>query len=677
MPSPNAVPIAPSHRVWVSARRAPFVRCLGALVILLAGWYAFAPALHGDWVWDDEAEIVQNALIKDPAGLGKIWRGEVLPDYFPLKSTVQWVQWHLWGNATAGYHVTNLGLHLLSALLVWRLLCRLGLRCGWLGGLLFALHPLTVESVAWIAELKNVLSLPPLLLAFDRFMAFTERGRRRDYAWAVGLFAAAMLCKTSVVALPVFLFVYLAWHRGRLERRDFRTVLPFLIIAVVLGAVTVWFQSTRAIGDLTIPSGGALERVGRAGLALGFYFGKCLVPIGLRPLYPRDILADSPWLGLLAWLAVALVFLGCWRRRATWGRHAILGLAWFVLNVGPVLGLINMSYLHFAWVADHFAYVSLVGLIGLVVAGAEMSWRHSRMGRGMVAGGAAVLAVAAVGQTRQHAALYQGDATLWRHILRQDPGSWIAHNNLATTLIRQRNLSEALHHADIAVRLRPVYPAGHFTRAAALINLGRLDEAKAEAALLVSEGPFVAELHLKLAAALLRANRVAEAIAHYEQTLRAKPDWAQAYKEFAVALFFAGRSVEALDYYDRGLQLAPDPETHSNYGVALAGAGRVNEAMQQYERSLRLKPGYPEAHYNYGIALAASGRPEEAKAHYEAALKAQPERAELHYNLGRALLQLGRRAPAEAAFVEALRLNPALAEARQQLEALRQGANPP
>ena len=650
---------------------------LGAIVILVAGTIAFAPALRGDWVWDDDAEIVQNAVIKDPGGLGKIWRGEGLTDYFPLKSTVQWVQWRLWQDARVGYHVTNLALHLISALLVWRVLARLGLRCAWLGGLIFTLHPITVESVAWIAELKNVLSLPPLLLALDHWISFEQHGRRRDHGLAVALFAVAMLCKTSVVALPVFLLLFAWWRRGRIERKDFVSVLPLFAIAFALGLVTVWFQTTRAIGSWDIPSGGPFERIGRAGQAVLFYFTKCLLPAGLLPLYPRDAAAGPALLGWLAWVGVGGVAFVCWRWRATWGRHALLGLGWFILNLAPVIGLIDMAYLHFAWVADHFVYVPLIGLIGLAVAVADVSWRHAQGGRLAIAGAAAAIAIGALVQARGHAALYQGEAVLWRHVLQRTPDSAVAHNNLATALIRERAYAEALEHADAAIRAQPDYADAHFTRAAALVNLGRVDDAQAAVARLRDGGRRGAELHLKLGAAMLQANRVAEAIPHYESALRAVPNWAQAHKDFAVALYLAGRAPEALDHYDRGLRLEPDAQTHSNYGVALAAAGRVPDAIQQYERALRLQPGHPEAQYNYGIALAATGRLTEARAQFEAALRTQPGRAELHFNLGRTLQQLGQPAAAETEFREALRLNPRLREAAQQLEVIRRGAAPP
>lgn len=664
VPAPQA-----EHDAWF--RRPLALRWLGALIIVALGTYAFAPALHGDWVWDDDAEIVQNAAIKDPAALGKIWRGVDLPDYFPLKTTVQWLQWRAWQHATFGYHVTNLGLHLISALLLWRLLRRLGLLCGWVGGVLFALHPITTESVAWIAELKNVLSLPPLLLALDRFITFREQARQRDAVLAVMWFAVAMLCKTSVVALPVFLLVYLWWRDDWKVPRSLKVLWPFFFISLALGAVTLWFQATRAIGSWVIPSGGILERLARAGMALGFYLEKCLFPAGLSPLYPRSVVADPALIGALVWAAAVALAWWCWRKRTTWGRHALLGLAWFGLNLAPVLGLIDMAYLHFSWVADHFVYLPLIGLIGLFVAEWERAWRRGAAVRVAATAFLLVLIAGATAATRRQAALYQGDLALWSHLLQHEPGSWYAHNNLATALIRERRFAEALEHADNAIRLQPVYPDARFTKAAALVNLQRLDEARAEASLLRPEGRRVAELHVSLAAALLRANRVAEAIEHYETSLRAEPDWAKAHKEVAVALHIAGRGQEALAHYERGLQLEPDAETHSNYGVALAAVGRVNEAMQHYEQALRLQPGYSEALYNLGIALRLVGRLEQSKAQLEAVLRAQPGRAEAHYNLGETFWQMKRSGEARAEFEEAARLNPSLPEPRARLEEMR------
>src|SRR5581483_3716287 len=224
-------------------------RALAVAVIVLAAGFAYAPVLHGDFVWDDHSEITHNDEIQAPDGLRRIWQGEGSLDYFPLKSSLQWLEWRLFHADTLGYHVANLALHLLGALLVWRLATRLGVRHGWLAGLIFALHPLAVESVAWIAEFKNVLSLPPLLLAAECYLTFDATGRRRAYAGALAWFIVALLCKTSVVTFPLALLLYAGWKRGRVAGRDVRAAAPFLAVAVALGLVTVWFQHHRAIGS--------------------------------------------------------------------------------------------------------------------------------------------------------------------------------------------------------------------------------------------------------------------------------------------------------------------------------------------------------------------------------------------------------------------------------------------
>jgi hypothetical protein len=188
-----------------------------AAIIVAAGLWIYWPALNGDWLWDDTMYVSQNPLLNDPAHLWKTWfqPGRFI-EYYPIEQTVQWVQWQLWGNYTLGYHLTNLGLHLLSAFLVWRLLGKLGLQFAWLGGLIFAIHPMMVESVAWISELKNTLSLPPFLLAMCAWIDYEERGRRNDYLRALAFFLVSMLCKIGVAPFPVIILLYAWWKGGGL-----------------------------------------------------------------------------------------------------------------------------------------------------------------------------------------------------------------------------------------------------------------------------------------------------------------------------------------------------------------------------------------------------------------------------------------------------------------------------
>jgi protein O-mannosyl-transferase len=667
-----------SHNPSVRSLMTPeWRRWLGVAVIVLAGVIAFGPAMHGDWVWDDDSEIVNNAVIKDPAGLRKIWAGAGTLDYFPLKTSVQWVQWRLFGPAPFGYHVTNLVLHLLSALLIWRLLRRLGVKYGWVGGLLFAVHPLTVESVAWIAELKNALSLPPLLLAFDRYIAFAEKGRRRDHLLALLLFAAAMLCKTSVVMLPVFLLVYAWWRRGRIAREDVVATVPFFAVSLLLGAVTVWFQHTRAIGEWEIAGGGMLERIGRAGAALVFYLWKSVVPVGLLPIYPRGVPPASGVLQGIAWVAIVAVLYWAWRYRAGRGRHVLLGGAWFVLHLAPVLGLIDMSYMHIAWVADHFVYISLVAVVGLAAAAGDMAWRSSLAVRGGLSAAALFLVGFGIVETRRGASHFTSEATLWQYTLQRNPEAWLGHNNLAVALAREKRFAESFHHASEALRLLPSYADAHATRALALVHLGRLDEALTAVAQAKLAEPRAAELRLDIAAGLLRAGRLAEALDQYGTALQLNPHSPRAHKEAGVALFLAGRTAEAVYYYEHGLQAAPDAATHTNCGVALVALGKFDEAIRHYEQALKLSPNHLDAHYNYGIALARAGRPVEAKARFAETVRLQPDHAEAHYHLGELFLQLGRDADARHAFAQALRFRPELVDARRQLERLESSASKP
>jgi tetratricopeptide (TPR) repeat protein len=628
-----------------------FRALLAALLILAAGLWVYWPALHGGWVWDDVEEVTQNAVLRDPAGLARIWTAPAGADYFPLKTTVQWVEWRCWGDAPAGYHAVSIALHLLSALLFWRLLRQLGLRFAWVGGLLFAVHPLAVESVAWAAELKNTLSLALLLPAMILYLEFDQKGSGREclnpapgfqhsrpdpfYWTSLLFFVLALLSKTSVAMFPAVILLHAWWRRDRIDRRDLRASAPFFAASLGLGLVTWSFQSQRALASWTIPWGGPASRVAVAGLNLAFYLWKSLWPAGLLPVYPQWRVAPPALVQYLPWAGLALLVGWLWSRRATWGRGVLFGLGFFVLNLLPVLGFVPMAYLHLAWAADHLAYLPLLGLVGLAVAGlGRCAFRPGMWA--LVAAAAAALAW----QSRRQVPVFHDEATLWTRTLEGNPSAWLAHNNLGNLLVARGDADAGIRHFAAALRLYPDYAEAQYDWGLALALEGRLPEA----------------------------------VPHYEAALRLEPESAAIQTKLGNALLNLGRPAEAAIHYREALRRTPgNAEAEGNLGVALAQLGALPEAIGHEEAALRLDPGYLPGRVNLGNALARAGRPGEAILQYEAALRLGATGADLHFNLATALLAAGRRAEAIEQYEAELRLRPGDDETRRQVEALRAG----
>ncbi|HVW21048.1 MAG TPA: tetratricopeptide repeat protein [Opitutaceae bacterium] len=594
----------PSPRV--SAARSDFG--LAALVGL-AGLWAYWPALKGPFLWDDVAEIPQNPVLRDPHGLARIWLGQAGPDYFPLKSSLQWIFWHSWGNHPLPYHLVSLGLHLLAALLFLRLLRRLGVAFPEAGALLFALHPLAVESVAWIAEFKNVLSEVFLIGAANAYVGFDLSAgprSRRCYGMAVGRFALALLSKSSVVMFPGAILLYAWWRRGRLRRKDVRASLPFFGLSLLLGLVTVSFQYHRALAQWAVPLHGLGPHLVVAGFAVWFYLGKCLLPLGLHPMYaPWEV--ASP--GLAQWIpfaALALFAAGLWTQRGkAWGRATIFGLGFFLLNLLPVLGFLPMSYMHVGWVADHFAYLSLLGVAGLAAAAL------GRLGPRRV--GWIVLAaigLALAWTTHSDAARFRDEQVLWSSVLRENPRAWMADVDLGRCRAQAGDYAAAVDYYGKALAVRADLPEAYYNRGLALMNLGRLPESEAD----------------------------------FNRALQLQPDSPDALDERGNVQARSGRLPEAVESYRAALRLDPTAaDVRSNlvrallYSVPeLARQRRLPEAEAACEEVLQLDPGRTEAHADLGNLLWLQGRLPEAVEQYETVLRAEPANAAIRANLERA-----------------------------------------
>ena len=563
-PEPRAVPVT-AHRT----AQDDYLLILRAAVILVLGIFIYWPALTGDWLWDDRDLIADNALIRNPDGLWKIWlQPTVMFDFLPLKISVEWIEWRLFGEDTLGYHLVSLGLHLTSAFLLWRLFYRLGLRYAWVGALIFLVHPAQVESVAWISELKNTLSLPFFLLAMIAWVDFDARGKTRDYALALGLFLLAMLAKPTMVMFPFVILLYSWWRRGRIGRRDWLVSAPFFAISLAVGAATAGFLS-KTVGEQHVILGGPLSRVACAGLSVAFYFSKSVLPVSLMTIYPLWKVDPPSLVQFLPWPILAGVLWFFWTKRASWGRHALLGLGFFLVNVLPFIGLSAGSYMNYSWVMDHILYIPMIGLIGLAVAAAghiamQLAPLPRRIGATVIAVVLALMAWSSHG----YAALYTSLEALWSHNIALNPGAALPHNDLGVALARKGRTADAITQFRIAAALDARYVDAHRNLGIELLQSGDAAGALPEFQKVVGMQPGNPEAYYNVGEAFGLLHRDAEAIPEFQHALALDPGYSAAYHNLAIVLAHVNRLSEAVACAEAGLRINPgDPELRDTLAV--------------------------------------------------------------------------------------------------------------
>ncbi len=542
---------------------------LRALVIVIAGTVVLSPALFGTWYGDDGLYLTSNPQLYDPEHLWKIWfaPGSFI-EYYPIDQTVQWIQWQLWGtDSPFPYLVCNLLLHLGSALLLWRLLAKLRLRLAWLGGLIFAIHPLMVDTVGVSSELKNTLSLPPFLLAMICYLDFDAKGQPRAYVRALLFFLAAMLCKITMCFFPIVILLHAWWKRGRIVRTDVIAALPFFAISLVLGFTLlhcgeVYAADKHYVSPGPISLGGPAERLALAGISLVFYFGHSFLPVHpvpFYPLWPLDPL--TPFL-YLPWLAIGLAGVTCWWKRSSWGRPALFSLGFFTAALAPFLGLNEASYMCLAWVHDHFLYIPIIALIGLTIAGID--GLTPQLSANWLAPAKAVLLVllALLGfQTWSYAQRFANHEALWADNLRTSPNSWMVHHLEATELSARGDKAGALAAEREAVRLNPAFDNAQFSLGLDLCNVGDFPAA----------------------------------IDAFHACLRANPHYDGARLFLGFALTKAGRDAEAVEVLSAFVMAhANNADGHLALAQALAATGRVPEAISELETADRLNPNNPQ-----------------------------------------------------------------------------------
>jgi len=626
-------------------------------LIFLVAFVAYLPALSGGFLWDDAGHVTR-ADLRSWTGLGRIWfEFGATQQYYPVLHSAFWIEHQLWGDSTLCYHLLNVLLHASGACLFGLLLRRLAVPGAWFAALLFALHPVCVESVAWISEQKNTLSLVFYLCAALAYLRFDQDRRGARYGLATGLFLLALLTKTVTASLPAALLVVCWWRRGRLEwRRDVLPLLPWFVLGVASGLVTAWFER-KLIGaqgadfDLSV-----VQRCLLAGRVFWFYLGKLGWPADLIFIYPHWTVDASVWWQWL-FLAGALALLAglvWWRRRQ---RGPLAAALLFGGTLFPVLGFVNVFPFLFSYVADHFQYLASLAVFALAAAGlTRAAVRLPHWGR--YTGGAALL-TALGALTWAQSGTYGDVVTLYQTTLERNPACWMAHNNLAMLLASSGRTTEAVAHLEQALRLRPNFAEGENNLGDDLRQLGRPQEAIPHLQHALKLQPAYAEARCNLGVALLLTGHPAEGIAELTEALRLKPDYAMARYNLGLARAETGHPDEAIRDFAEAVRLNPNfGEAELNWGIGLAIVGRFPEAIAHFDRALELEPASPVAHCSYGRALAGAGRAADAIRQYEKAVTLDPGSADAHLGLALALHSVGREPEAEAHYREAIRLRP-------------------
>jgi len=550
---------------------------LWGLILVLAVILVYQPVWQAGFIWDDDVHVTANPCIIGPLGLKEIWTTSAWRP-FPLVITTFWLEYALWGLEPLPYHLVNVFQHAVCAVLLWRVLRSLQVPGAWLGAALWALHPVQVESVAWISEMKNTQSCVFYLLTilfFVRWLRTRENPKRGDWNYALTLVftVLAMASKSSTVVLPVVLALCVWWMEGRWQWRHLMRLAPVFLMSVVASAITLW-PGTPEMGAFADPQWARSwpERVASAGDVVWFYLGKLLWPHPLIAIYPRWQIDAGQWFSYLPLLAVIIVLFILWFNRGLRFRPCFFALSYFLVVLFPFLGLIDQSFWRYSFVEDHLQYLACMGPLALAGAGLVQLAEFVIPGRSCLQSSLCAGLLLVLGMVSwQRAWAYESEETLWTDTLAKNPYCWMGHYNLGATLLHKGQVDEAIAQFQKTLEINPNY----------------------------------AEAHCNIGFALVQKGQVDEAIAQFQKALEIYPNLTAAHFNLGRAFLQKGQMDEAMPQFQKALEGTPnDAGIHNNLGIAFAQKGRMDEAIAQFQEALRLNPDYADAQKNLATATA-------------------------------------------------------------------------
>lgn len=540
---------------------------IAALVV--AVFAVYIPCWHGGWLWDDDLHLLNNPVLR-PGGLLKCWIPGGYLNYWPLTFTAYWAEFQLWGLRPLGFHLVNIALHALAAVLVWRLLVRLKVPGALLAAGIFALHPVNVESVAWVAQLKDVLSLVLALASALFYLAFEEKSGRWRYILAIVAFALSALAKGEVLTLPLVLLALAWWRKSpsplagegigvrgnprRIDRKDVLRVLPYFLIAACMSGFEFFGQ--RSLGSELVRADGIFSRTAIAGCAVWFYLWKFIWPLHLTPMYPRwPLPAGAIW--YLPTLALVAAFGIAWWKRRTWGRPVLIAMFCYIALLLPVLGFVNIFFMRYALVADHWQYPATIVLAAAVGAAFAMVARRWLPAAAVWAAGLVLLLLLS-DLTWPQAGIYIDADTFLKTCIARNPDAWLAENNLGSAFGQRGDFDSAIGHFRRAVELNPEYSEAHSNLAVALVHSGQIDLALAEFDLALKFKPTARGVDYSIALLLANRGDLDSAIEHLHRQLQTEPNFGPARELLAQVVSDRQRLANFLEHARQQLNRQPN-----------------------------------------------------------------------------------------------------------------------
>jgi len=659
------------------------------LFLIVTTLVVYWPVRNHDFInYDDHVFITDNRLIQSGLTLESIQLAfkDNWGYWKPLSYLSLMLDYEMYGMDPGGFHITNLLFHVANSLLLFIVLRR-ATHAIWPSAFvaaLFALHPLRVESVAWVTERKDVLSTFFWLLTMLAYVHYVGQPQFKRYLLILVALALGLMAKPMLVTLPFVLLLFDYWPLGRLRLPDKRfkrktkanrsqpfirnllrlicEKLPMFVLVAVFISILLSFRFAKPfVEPATFSSFGA--KTSNALISYVKYIEKMVWPQNLAIPYPYTAISwQETALAFSMLLGISLAAAAAVRSRP----YFAVGWLWYLGTLVPVSGVIYFG--SFA-MADRFTYVPHIGLLIIIAWGVPEllgQWRYKTI---VLSSLAAIGLAMSMAITWRQVGYWKNSITLFQHTLEVTTNNPSPHYNLAGALDKQGRTAEAIDHYLRALRIKPDYEAAHNNLGVALVKQARIGEAIESYSKALVIRPDYAEAHNNLGVARDKQGQTAAAIDHYLHALRIEPDHAEAHNNLGVARDKLGQTAVAIDHYLHALRIEPDhAEAHNNLGVALAKQDRIDEAIGHYSKALQIKPDYEKAHNNLGVALVEQDRIDEAIDHYSKALRIKPDYVDARNNLGVAVFRKGNIEEAIAHFRKALQINPDHVDAKNNLD---------